>query len=99
MTVNEPKHLFAKLHALVFDTNGSTNTEFIASLQKSKRKHFILVLDELDNLVTLDGDVLYQLFELVHIKNSKISIVGIANALDLTDRFLPRLKIKGCKIL
>ena len=38
-------------------------------------------------------EVLYSLFELPYLNKSKLVLVGIANALDLTDRILPRLKM------
>ena len=55
-----------------------------------------MILDEIDQLITNGQDVLYQLFEWAADKKSRLVLVGIANALDLTDRFLPRLKAKGC---
>lgn len=56
----------------------------------------LLILDEIDQLVTSDNGVLYNLFEWATKKDSRLVLIGIANALDLTDRFLPRLKAKGC---
>ena len=55
-----------------------------------------LVLDEIDQLVAKDQDVLYRLFELAVQKDSRLVLIGIANAIDLTSRFLPRLKAKHC---
>ena len=51
-----------------------------------------MILDEIDQLVTSDNQVLYTLFEWASKKESKLVLIGIANALNLTDRFLPRLK-------
>jgi cell division control protein 6 len=50
------------------------------------------VLDEIDQLDSKRQTVLYTIMEWPSIRNSKIVLVGIANALDLTDRVLPRLK-------
>ncbi|OTA55496.1 cell division control protein 18 [Hypoxylon sp. EC38] len=58
---------------------------------------FLLVLDEIDHILTLDLESLYQLFEWSMQKSSRLVLVGIANALDLTDRFLPRLKSRNLK--
>jgi len=55
-------------------------------------KMILVVLDEMDQLNSNDFEVLYKLFDLVSVKNSKIIMVGIANSLDLTDRMLPRLQ-------
>ncbi|KAJ1985907.1 AAA ATPase, partial [Coemansia thaxteri] len=41
-------------------------------------------------------EVLYRLFELAAHPDSRLALVGIANALDLTDRFLPRLQARNC---
>ncbi|KAI5779516.1 P-loop containing nucleoside triphosphate hydrolase protein [Geopyxis carbonaria] len=54
---------------------------------------FVLVLDEIDHLLT--NDILPVIFELALRKNSRLILIGIANALDLADRFLPRLKSKN----
>ncbi|KAJ6226072.1 cell division control protein [Anaeramoeba flamelloides] len=67
-------------------------------LKKLKEKVLIVViLDEIDYLVTKNKlNTLYQLFELA---NSEITnqfvVIGIANALDLTDRVLPYLTLRG----
>ncbi|KAG8199272.1 hypothetical protein JTE90_003695 [Oedothorax gibbosus] len=57
----------------------------------------ILVLDEIDQLDTKGQEVLYSLFEWPRIPNSKLILVGVANALDLTDRILPRLHTFQCQ--
>ena len=75
----------------------------VAALQQiftPKRKHdgvFLVVLDEVDFLLTLDLESLYRVFEWSLAKTSRLALVGIANALDLTDRFLPRLKTRNLK--
>ncbi|KAI9789648.1 MAG: AAA ATPase [Candelina submexicana] len=57
----------------------------------------LVVLDEIDHLLTLDLESLYALFEWSLQRSSRLILVGIANALDLTDRFLPRLKARNLK--
>ena len=39
--------------------------------------------------------VLYQLFDWAAAPTSRLVLVGIANALDLTERFLPKLAARG----
>lgn len=56
-----------------------------------------MVLDELDHLETGDQEVLFKIFQWAFVKNSNLILVGIANALDLTDRFLPRLRGNNLK--
>lgn len=58
---------------------------------------YLVSLDEMDHLLTGDSGVLQSLFEWsLHAKSSLI-LIGIANALDLTDRSLPQLKAKNLK--
>ncbi|KAM4750027.1 cell division control protein 6 homolog [Anableps anableps] len=52
----------------------------------------LLVLDEMDQLDSRAQDVLYTIFEWPHLPRSRLSLIGIANTLDLTDRILPRLQ-------
>ena len=60
-------------------------------------QRYIVVLDEVDRLVDLDIKLLYNLFEWSMQDGSQLVLIGIANALDLTDRLLPRLKSRSIK--
>jgi len=55
----------------------------------------IVVLDELDKLVTSDQQILFELFSWTAFPNSNLLLIGISNSLDMIDRLLPRLKING----
>lgn len=58
----------------------------------------VLVLDEIDQLHSRSQEVLYTIFEWPTFANSRLVLIGIANALDLTDRLLPRLHARpNCK--
>lgn len=52
------------------------------------------MLDEIDQLDSRKQSVLYTIFEWPSAPNSKLVMIGIANALDLTDRILPRLQAR-----
>ncbi|KAM3623199.1 uncharacterized protein V6R79_008357 [Siganus canaliculatus] len=54
----------------------------------------LLVLDEMDQLDSKAQDVLYTIFEWPYLPQSRLCLIGIANALDLTDRILPRLQAR-----
>jgi cell division control protein 6 len=69
---------------------------FTPKKRKGTTMHIVL-LDEIDNLLNEDCDVLYSLFVWSLQKQSNLILIGIANALDLTDRFLPRLKSRNLK--
>ena len=58
---------------------------------------YIITLDEIDHILTLDLEFLYQLFTWSMSPTSHLVLIGIANALDLTDRLLPRLKARNLK--
>ncbi|KAL3518076.1 hypothetical protein ACH5RR_020665 [Cinchona calisaya] len=57
----------------------------------------LIVVDELDYLITKDRAVLHDLFMLTTLPFSRCIIIGIANAIDLADRFLPKLQSLNCK--
>ena len=69
---------------------------FVHRKAKDTRK-YLVILDEVDRLVDLNLDLLYNLFEWSMQPSSRLVLLGIANALDLTDRFLPRLKARSLK--
>ncbi|XP_063815850.1 cell division control protein 6 homolog [Pseudophryne corroboree] len=75
----------------------SGGKDMLRSLEKqvtSKGAIILLVLDEMDQLDSRGHDVLYTVFEWPWLLNSRIVLIGIANALDLTDRILPRLQAR-----
>ncbi|KAK7387221.1 hypothetical protein VNO78_27826 [Psophocarpus tetragonolobus] len=66
--------------------------------QKSPvKKMTLIVADELDYLITKDRAVLHDLFMLTTFPFSRCILIGVANAIDLADRFLPRLTSLNCK--
>ncbi|CAH1446937.1 unnamed protein product [Lactuca virosa] len=65
--------------------------------QSSGTKMMLVIADELDYLITKDRVVLHDLFMLTTLPFSKIILIGIANAIDLADRFLPKLQSLNCK--
>ncbi|KAL5580776.1 hypothetical protein UlMin_013218 [Ulmus minor] len=67
------------------------------SLQQQSRKMTLIIADELDYLITKDRAVLHDLFMLTTLPFSRCILIGVANAIDLADRFLPRLQSLNCK--
>jgi cell division control protein 6 len=65
--------------------------------RKKTKTSYLITLDEIDHILTLDLEILYKLFEWSLQRSSCLVLIGIANALDLTDRFLPRLKARNLK--
>ncbi|KAK4202292.1 putative cell division control protein [Triangularia verruculosa] len=71
---------------------------FIPKKNSASSKVYLIVLDEIDHILTLDPESLYRVFEWsLQPTGSRLLMIGIANALDLTDRFLPRLKSRNLK--
>lgn len=75
----------------------SNHLETIRRGLTTKGHPMIIVMDEIDQLNSKNQTVLYSLFELPQLNNSRAIIFGIANALDLTDRVLPHLQAYGCR--
>ena len=104
MSVKSSEDIFGKLRQdlagveLLSGIHGSAdlNTLFLPR-NKASSQIYLVVLDEIDHLLTLDLEILYNLFEWSLARSSRLILIGIANALDLTDRFLPRLKAKNLK--
>ncbi|XP_023244751.1 cell division control protein 6 homolog [Centruroides sculpturatus] len=79
------------------DLSQKTVVGFLEKKIVTSNDMIVLVLDEIDQLDSKNQEVLYTLFEWPCLRNSKLVLVGIANALDLTDRVLPRLHAYGCR--
>jgi Cdc6-like AAA superfamily ATPase len=101
--LNGARSLFSEILAILcpaalkekLDAESSLRKMFIAG---SDRRPTLLVLDELDSLLEnhCEQSVLAALFSWTQLAGSKLVIIGIANALDFTHRFLPILHAKNC---
>jgi len=65
--------------------------------KKATPEMHLVLLDEIDSLVQGQCEVLYSIFEWAMHPSSSLILIGIANALDLTDRFLPHLKSRNVR--
>ncbi|KAI5466405.1 P-loop containing nucleoside triphosphate hydrolase protein [Mariannaea sp. PMI_226] len=103
MSIKSSKDLYTTLLGALGQASEVSESDAIAALQasfipKSKSSTvFLVTLDEIDHILTMGLESLYRVFEWSLQKSSHLVLVGIANALDLTDRFLPRLKSKNLK--
>ena len=104
MSVKNSKDIYRRLIRDLTHKNGDFEDEEIEQLKaifipkkNSPGPVYVVTLDEIDHLLTLDLEILYSLFEWSIHRYSRLILVGIANALDLTDRFLPRLKARNLK--
>lgn len=104
MSAKCSKDVYGKLLEELIGDNAGTEQDDITRLralfipkQKSPGFVYVVTLDEIDFLLTLNLKILYTLFEWSLHRSSRLIVLGIANALDLTDRFLPRLKARNLK--
>lgn len=58
---------------------------------REKGKCVVLILDEMDVLVSRKQKILYDVLEWPTRKNARMAVIGISNTLDLPERMLPRL--------
>uniref|UniRef100_A0ACD5WE36 Uncharacterized protein n=2 Tax=Avena sativa TaxID=4498 RepID=A0ACD5WE36_AVESA len=65
--------------------------------ESAPRRMLLVVVDEMDYLITRDRAVLHDLFMLTTHQFSRCILIGIANAIDLAYRFLPKLESLNCK--
>ncbi|KAI3323630.1 cell division control protein [Xylariaceae sp. AK1471] len=103
MSIKSSKDLYETLLEQISDPSALVEGDAALILQKllmprkKSTNTYLVVLDEIDHILTLDLESLYKVFEWSMQKTSRLVLVGIANALDLTDRFLPRLKSRNLK--
>uniref|UniRef100_A0A023GKU9 Cell division control protein n=1 Tax=Amblyomma triste TaxID=251400 RepID=A0A023GKU9_AMBTT len=98
MTLQTSSAIYEKIvSGLGFSTSGSNLLNTIRTKLTTKGDPMVIVMDEIDQLDSKNQTVLYSLFELPQLKNSRVILFGIANALDLTDRVLPHLQAYGCQ--
>ncbi|OZJ02208.1 hypothetical protein BZG36_04713 [Bifiguratus adelaidae] len=103
MSIKEPKGVYTKLlqgllgedAELERDTIKQAKAMFIGNGARTSETFYVVVLDEIDHLLSKDQDVLYKIFEWPTLPNARLTLIGISNALDLTERFLPRLRAKN----
>ncbi|MCD7457200.1 Origin recognition complex, subunit 1 [Datura stramonium] len=71
----------------------SLNERFsnVAECGKEENRPCILLIDELDLLVTRNQAVLYNILDWPTKPHSKLIVIGIANTMDLPEKLLPRI--------
>lgn len=100
MSIKNAVDLYRTLLEEFVDITGIAEGEEMEELRRlfmQRKSSYVVTLDEIDHLLELDIDLLYNIFEWSLQRSSGLILVGIANALDFTDRFLPRLKARGLK--
>jgi len=101
MHILEAKTIYSKISRALMGDNlaavqcSTADTDarqrLLSQISTAARSRLLLVVDEVDQLHTRDEEVLYDLFEMAARPNSRLCLIGIANSLNMTERFLPRL--------
>uniref|UniRef100_A0A0K0F605 Origin recognition complex subunit 1 n=1 Tax=Strongyloides venezuelensis TaxID=75913 RepID=A0A0K0F605_STRVS len=93
MELPQPNRVFVEIYKTIFGAKKISplnarrilNEKFQIS---EKRKPFIILIDELDLLCTKKLDIIYDIFNWTTTSSAKISVIAIANTLDLPERLL-----------
>lgn len=95
MKLSKPQEIYNLICAELFSKkkSGHEALELInLYVKKANKKHcVVLLVDELDALLNRKQDVLYNLFNWTSDPNSNFIVTGIANTMDLSDKFIHKV--------
>lgn len=101
MTLKDSATVYGKLYTDLTGKSPPSAKDRLRAVEKcltASGPSIIMVLDEIDQLESKNQEILYTIFEWPSLLKSRLVLIGIANALDLTDRILPRLQARpNCK--
>ncbi|XP_033728944.1 cell division control protein 6 homolog [Pecten maximus] len=101
MTLKDSATVYGKLYTDLTGKSPPSSKDRLRAVEKhltTSGPSIIMVLDEIDQLDSKNQEILYTIFEWPSMSKSRLILIGIANALDLTDRILPRLQARPkCK--
>jgi origin recognition complex subunit 1 len=99
MSLSSPQHIYTIIWQKLINKTcrPATAALLLEELFSNKRANTktpmtVLLLDELDALITRKQNLLYNLFNWPAYENSKLIIVAIANTMDLPEGFLSKIK-------
>jgi cell division control protein 6 len=100
MSFRNTNAIFNKIFKQFDNKKHSKQTDCLQSIKslmtdKNSNQMIVLILDEIDQLESKSQEVLNNIFSWPQLANSKLILIGIANALDFTTRTLSRLKAIG----
>eukprot|EP01083_Nonionella_stella_P068170 180780_1 len=96
MKLPTPQHIYTELTKQLLGKHFAPNTAVrklvkYFSTKDDSRKVIVLLVDELDFLLTRQQKVIYNLFDWPTKAEAKLVVIGIANTMDLPERLLPRV--------
>ena len=97
MRLPQPNHAYALLwEALTGEKRGADAAARVLdkrfSSGEEQEERVVVLVDELDYMLTQRQEVLYNLFEWPGRKNAGLAVIGIANTLDLPERLDPKVR-------
>lgn len=87
-------NIYAHLDKNSTKSNNSLSKLNQIFIKKNAKKKYLIILDEVDQLAS-NQQILYSIFEWPKLEGSNCSVIGIANSLDFTHRFMPLLEVKN----
>uniref|UniRef100_A0AC34FJD9 Origin recognition complex subunit 1 n=1 Tax=Panagrolaimus sp. ES5 TaxID=591445 RepID=A0AC34FJD9_9BILA len=92
----KPEHVFTEIYKVLYPSSirslsskrAREKLSTLFTFEDSKRVPILLVIDELDMLCTKSQDVIYDIFDWASTSEAKLSVIAIANTLDLPERVL-----------
>ncbi|KDO29352.1 hypothetical protein SPRG_05888 [Saprolegnia parasitica CBS 223.65] len=100
MALSDSNGVFTTIARKVTKRSFSSTADAIAALEiafQSTTTTTLLILDEIDVLLNGKGESdLYRLFEWAHHPSSSLIFIGIANSIDLTNKYIPYLRTRSC---
>ena len=75
----------------------ATLRQLVAGAGAEDAKTTVILLDEMDQLVSKAQGILYELFGLPTLPGSRCVVIGVANGINLVEVTLPRLAARGCE--
>ncbi|GAV53236.1 hypothetical protein ZYGR_0AI05200 [Zygosaccharomyces rouxii] len=105
IAINDPSTIFHKIYHSIAEKPEARSVKTMTDLQQfmesySSTTTFCVVLDEMDKLVhsslqdTNSTRMIFELFLLAKLPSIRLVLIGIANSLDMKDRFLSRLNLR-----
>lgn len=92
MKISEPTQAFTKLWESLSDGQRAAPKQALAKIDDfyrtpdPRRKTTVLLVDELDQMMTRKQEVIYNLFNWPHMPNSQLVVIAIANTMNLPEQ-------------
>ena len=96
MKLSKPTDIYSILAETMLEKSASRPATACKNLQnyftrKGKKPPYVILVDELDALLNKKQDIVYNLYNWTSMKNSGLIVVGIANTMDLPQKFQAKI--------